>query len=65
MPRKYQRKTNWTPQEERQFTVTDNRPDHIDRQGVVDLLLFMAFHQPIALEQQTGGSPAKIVVDQS
>ena len=44
----YRRRTGWKPQEERRFTVTDTRPEHIDRQGVVDLLLFMALSPPDA-----------------
>jgi hypothetical protein len=38
----YRKKTNWTPQAEREFTVTDERPDRFDPLRLKDLFLVAA-----------------------
>ena len=42
MAKRYRRKTNWVPQEQREFTVTDERPDRLDFDRLKDLFLIAA-----------------------
>ena len=39
----YRRKTGWVPQSEREFTLTDDRPDTIDVDKLAELILVMVF----------------------
>ena len=42
MAKAYRRKTNWVPQEERDFTLTDQRPERLDFDRLKDLFLVAA-----------------------
>jgi len=59
----YRRKTSWKPQEERRFTITAELPEHINQQGVVDLLLFMAFSQVDAPRDRLAARIAPVTRD--
>ena len=51
---KYRKKTGWVPQAEREFTLSDTRPDRIDRSRLADLVLVMAFSRTGQDRPQTG-----------
>ena len=51
---KYRKKTGWVPQEEREFVLSDTRPDRIDRDRLADLILVMAFSRTCQSRPQTG-----------